>query len=173
MLKASVATTERKLRNGGPRSRRQSERKQKGQRDGRGLTELHSGKWQQTQPRSLRRPSIETPERICHASILLRHRQRQPLNDNRPCLRLPAVAGGGGAREKEWRVQTFSWLRAGVGKTYNMLSEAIRRHSRGEDVVIGVIENHGRSPLSSYLRDWRLFAKKLEYRGHDFRRDGR
>src|SRR5205807_2093188 len=32
----------------------------------------------------------------------------------------------------------------GVGKTFSMLSEAIRRHSRGEDVVIGVIESHGR-----------------------------
>ena len=28
----------------------------------------------------------------------------------------------------------------GVGKTYSMLSEAIRRKSRGEDVVIGIIE---------------------------------
>ena len=32
----------------------------------------------------------------------------------------------------------------GVGKTYNMLSEGIRRHSRGEDVVVGVVETHGR-----------------------------
>ena len=32
----------------------------------------------------------------------------------------------------------------GVGKTYAMLSEAIRRQSRGEDVVIGVVETHGR-----------------------------
>ncbi len=32
----------------------------------------------------------------------------------------------------------------GVGKTYSMLSEAIRRASRGEDVVIGVVESHGR-----------------------------
>ena len=32
----------------------------------------------------------------------------------------------------------------GVGKTFSMLSEAIRRHSRGEDVVIGVVETHGR-----------------------------
>src|SRR3984885_10867728 len=32
----------------------------------------------------------------------------------------------------------------GVGKTYSMLSEAIRRQSRGEDVVIGVVESHGR-----------------------------
>ena len=32
----------------------------------------------------------------------------------------------------------------GVGKTYAMLSEAIRRASRGEDVVVGVVESHGR-----------------------------
>jgi len=32
----------------------------------------------------------------------------------------------------------------GVGKTYNMLSEAIRRASRGEDVIVGVVESHGR-----------------------------
>ena len=28
----------------------------------------------------------------------------------------------------------------GVGKTYNMLSEAIRRQRRGEEVLIGVVE---------------------------------
>ena len=32
----------------------------------------------------------------------------------------------------------------GVGKTFSMLSEALRRHSRGEDVAIGFIETHGR-----------------------------
>ena len=32
----------------------------------------------------------------------------------------------------------------GVGKTYGMLSEAIRRSSRGEDIVIGIVETHGR-----------------------------
>ena len=36
----------------------------------------------------------------------------------------------------------------GVGKTFNMLSEGIRRHSRGEDVVIGVVETHGRSGIA-------------------------
>ena len=40
----------------------------------------------------------------------------------------------------------------GVGKTYNMLSEAIRRHSRGEDVVVGVIESHGRHPIAELDR---------------------
>jgi len=54
----------------------------------------------------------------------------------------------------------------GVGKTYSMLSEAIRRRSRGEDVVIGVIESHGRkatADLAAHLET--IPRKKLEYKG--------
>ena len=54
----------------------------------------------------------------------------------------------------------------GVGKTYNMLSEAIRRRSRGEDVVIGVIESHGRkgiAELSSRLEA--VPRRRLPYKG--------
>ncbi len=54
----------------------------------------------------------------------------------------------------------------GVGKTYNMLSEAIRRHSRGEDVVIGVVETHGRKPIMQLA--WQLQAvprRQIEYKG--------
>ena len=54
----------------------------------------------------------------------------------------------------------------GVGKTYNMLSEAIRRHSRGEDVVIGVIESHGRKPIGELARQLEAVPRrKLEYKG--------
>src|SRR5689334_881379 len=57
----------------------------------------------------------------------------------------------------------------GVGKTYNMLSEAIRRHSRGEDVAIGIIETHGRRPivdLASRLDT--IPRRKIEYKGTVF-----
>ncbi len=57
----------------------------------------------------------------------------------------------------------------GVGKTYNMLSEGIRRHSRGEDVVIGVVETHGRSgiaELASRLES--VPRKQLTYKGTIF-----
>lgn len=57
----------------------------------------------------------------------------------------------------------------GVGKTYSMLSEAIRRHSRGEDVVVGVIETHGRKPITELAA--RLDAvprRKVEYKGTIF-----
>jgi two-component system sensor histidine kinase KdpD len=57
----------------------------------------------------------------------------------------------------------------GVGKTYNMLSEGIRRHSRGEDVVLGVVETHGRAAIAELAS--RLDAvprKKLTYKGTMF-----
>lgn len=57
----------------------------------------------------------------------------------------------------------------GVGKTYTMLSEAIRRHSRGEDIVIGVIESHGRkatAELAAQLDS--IPRRKLEYKGTTF-----
>jgi len=57
----------------------------------------------------------------------------------------------------------------GVGKTYNMLSEAIRRGSRGEDVVIGVVETHGRSGVAALLSELEIVPrKKLDYKGAAF-----
>jgi two-component system sensor histidine kinase KdpD len=57
----------------------------------------------------------------------------------------------------------------GVGKTYNMLSEAVRRHSRGEDVVIGVIETHGRKPIGELAsRLETVPRRKIEYKGTVF-----
>lgn len=54
----------------------------------------------------------------------------------------------------------------GVGKTFSMLSEAIRRHSRGEDVVIGVIESHGRKATAELAQQLEPVPRqKLEYKG--------
>jgi len=54
----------------------------------------------------------------------------------------------------------------GVGKTYNMLSEAIRRHQRGEDIVIGVVETHGR-PRTAELAEQleKVPRRRIEYKG--------
>jgi two-component system, OmpR family, sensor histidine kinase KdpD len=50
-----------------------------------------------------------------------------------------------------------------------MLSEAIRRHSRGEDVVIGVIESHGRKATAELAAQLDAVPrKKLEYKGTTF-----
>jgi len=57
----------------------------------------------------------------------------------------------------------------GVGKTYNMLSEGIRRHSRGEDVVIAVVETHGRAGIAELRKQLAIVPRKqLEYKGTIF-----
>src|SRR5947209_18719935 len=60
----------------------------------------------------------------------------------------------------------------GVGKTDNMLSEGIRRHSRGEDVVIGIVETHGRKAVAELARSEERRVGK-EWRGGRSRSHGR
>jgi two-component system sensor histidine kinase KdpD len=53
----------------------------------------------------------------------------------------------------------------GVGKTFSMLSEGIRRHSRGEDVAIGIVETHGRKGIVELAQQLEpIPRRKLEYR---------
>jgi len=57
----------------------------------------------------------------------------------------------------------------GVGKTYSMLSETHRRRSRGEDVVIGVVETHGRKGIEELASQIEAVPrKKIEYKGTVF-----
>jgi len=57
----------------------------------------------------------------------------------------------------------------GVGKTYNMLSEGIRRASRGEDVVVGLVETHGRKSIAELAsRVESVPRRKLNYKGASF-----
>lgn len=57
----------------------------------------------------------------------------------------------------------------GVGKTFSMLSEAIRRHARGEEVVIGIVETHGRKGTAELAEQLETIPrKKLEYKGATF-----
>lgn len=64
------------------------------------------------------------------------------------------------------RFKIFLGYAPGVGKTFSMLSEAVRRCSRGEDVVIGIVETHGRvrtAELAEQLQ--KIPRRKLEYKG--------
>jgi two-component system sensor histidine kinase KdpD len=68
--------------------------------------------------------------------------------------------------QKRGRFKVFLGYAPGVGKTFSMLSEAIRRKSRGEDVVIGIVETH-RRPRTAELAD-QLEAvprRQIEYKG--------
>ena len=72
-------------------------------------------------------------------------------------------------QKKEAVFKLFLGYAPGVGKTFNMLSEGIRRHSRGEDVVIGLVETHGRAgiaELSSKLET--IPRREIQYKGASF-----
>src|SRR5215475_2563573 len=57
----------------------------------------------------------------------------------------------------------------GVGKTYSMLSEAIRRKSRGEEVAIGIVETHGRKGIEELITQVEALPRKqIEYKGTVF-----
>ncbi|HMH01549.1 MAG TPA: sensor histidine kinase KdpD [Terriglobales bacterium] len=72
-------------------------------------------------------------------------------------------------QKKEGVFKLFLGYAPGVGKTYNMLSEAIRRHSRGEDVAIGVIETHGRKPITELASRLNTIPRRrIEYKGTIF-----
>jgi two-component system sensor histidine kinase KdpD len=54
----------------------------------------------------------------------------------------------------------------GVGKTYAMLSEAQRRMSYAEDVVVGFVETHGRKSTAAMVDGLEVIPRKhIEYRG--------
>src|ERR1700704_3806454 len=66
-------------------------------------------------------------------------------------------------------MKLFLGYAPGVGKTYSMLSEALRRKSRGEDVVIGVVETHGRKGIEELLANMESVPRKMiEYKGTVF-----
>lgn len=67
------------------------------------------------------------------------------------------------------RFKIFLGYAPGVGKTFSMLSEGIRRRSRGEDVVIGVVETHGRAGIVELAQKLeQVTRRELDYKGTPF-----
>jgi two-component system, OmpR family, sensor histidine kinase KdpD len=65
--------------------------------------------------------------------------------------------------------KVFLGYAPGVGKTYNMLSEGIRRHNRGEDVVLGLVETHGRKGIAELMAKLEaVLRKQMQYKGASF-----
>jgi two-component system, OmpR family, sensor histidine kinase KdpD len=57
----------------------------------------------------------------------------------------------------------------GVGKTFAMLGEARRRAERGADVVVGLVETHGRARTQELLAGLEVVPRTVvEHRGHTF-----
>jgi two-component system sensor histidine kinase KdpD len=64
------------------------------------------------------------------------------------------------------RLRIYLGAFPGVGKTYSMLSEARRRASYGEDVVVGFVETHGRKATAAMLEGLEIVPpRRVEYKG--------
>ena len=65
------------------------------------------------------------------------------------------------------QLKVFLGAAPGVGKTYAMLSAARELKRQGVDVVIGVVETHGRAETEAMLAGLELLPRKLSnYREH-------
>ena len=64
------------------------------------------------------------------------------------------------------RLRLYLGMAPGVGKTYRMLEEGLRRAGRGTDVVVGFIEGHGRPLTLALVEGLEVVPRRtLTYRG--------
>lgn len=64
------------------------------------------------------------------------------------------------------KLKVFLGMAPGVGKTYEMLRQARRRKAEGLDVVIGLVETHGRKETESLLRGMDVLPRRpIDHRG--------
>jgi len=71
--------------------------------------------------------------------------------------------------ERRGRLTVYLGAAPGVGKTYAMLGEARRRLARGTDVVVGVVETHGRKNTTDQLDGLEVVPRReVSYRGTTF-----
>src|SRR5262245_44655535 len=86
-------------------------------------------------------------------------------SDKRPSPEALLVA----ARREEGRtgkLRIFVGAAPGVGKTYEMLQNARARKKNGDDVVVGVVETHGRKETEALLQGLEVIPRqRIEYRG--------
>jgi len=75
-------------------------------------------------------------------------------------------------RARRGRLKIFFGASPGVGKTYAMLEEARAKRREGVDVVVGVVETHGRAETAALLEGLETLPRRaIEYRGitlHEF-----
>jgi two-component system sensor histidine kinase KdpD len=68
--------------------------------------------------------------------------------------------------QQRGRLKVYLGFAAGVGKTYEMLQEGHRLKKLGVDVVVGIVETHGRADTAALIGDLELVPRRrIEYRG--------
>lgn len=69
-------------------------------------------------------------------------------------------------RQHQGKLKVFFGANPGVGKTYAMLEAAHEQRRDGVDVVVGVVETHGRAETEALVIGFEVLARRaVEYRG--------
>jgi two-component system sensor histidine kinase KdpD len=70
------------------------------------------------------------------------------------------------ARQRHGKLKIFFGMAAGVGKTYAMLEAGQQQAASGADVVVGVVETHGRAETQALMQGLEIIPRRrVEYRG--------
>ena len=70
-------------------------------------------------------------------------------------------------KEGRGKLRVFLGAAPGVGKTFEMLTQGRRRRLEGTDVIIGVVETHGRQETEALTKGFETIPKKRGlYKGH-------
>jgi two-component system sensor histidine kinase KdpD len=85
-------------------------------------------------------------------------------SDKRPS---PEALLEAAARDARGKLKIFLGAAPGVGKTYEMLTAAQARRRDGVDVLVGVVETHGRRETEALLDGLEVMPRRqVEYKGH-------
>ena len=69
-------------------------------------------------------------------------------------------------KDRRGKLTVFLGAAPGVGKTFAMLSRARRLQDTGVDIVVGLVETHGRSETADLLQGLKILPRRMvEYRG--------
>ncbi len=87
--------------------------------------------------------------------------------DNRPS---PDALLENAERENRGRLKIFLGAAPGVGKTYEMLMSGRAAEADGRDVIIGVVETHGRKETEALVEGFEVVPRKtVDYKGRQLK----
>lgn len=70
------------------------------------------------------------------------------------------------SQSNKGRLKIFIGMAAGVGKTYAMLEEAKKLQQAGVNVIVGIVDTHGRNETAFLLQGLKIIPEKtLDYKG--------
>ena len=69
-------------------------------------------------------------------------------------------------QEGRGKLKIYLGAAPGVGKTYSMLHDALEKRTKNLDVVVGIVESHGRADIESALKTFEIIPRQsTEYHG--------